>query len=88
MDAEDPGLVLASDAPAEQVVLRAQSERRLQAAVSGLPDEQAVVLRKNFFEDKPHSMIADELDLPLGTVKSRLRLALGKLREAMKDLDR
>jgi RNA polymerase sigma-70 factor (ECF subfamily) len=46
-----------------------------------------LVLRKNFFEDKPHGIIADELNLPLGTVKSRVRLALAKLRDALRDLD-
>jgi RNA polymerase sigma factor (sigma-70 family) len=76
------------DVPSDQLVSRAQSERRLQAEISGLPEEQATVLRKSFFEDKPHSIIANELELPLGTVKSRLRLALAKLREALKDMDR
>jgi RNA polymerase sigma factor (sigma-70 family) len=88
VDLEDPALMSDVDVPSDQMVSRAQSERRLQAVISGLPDEQAAVLRKNFFEDKPHSIIANELDLPLGTVKSRLRLALAKLREALKDLDR
>ena len=45
------------------------------------------MLRKNFFEDKPHDEIAAELALPLGTVKSRLRLALAKLRQAMRGID-
>jgi RNA polymerase sigma factor (sigma-70 family) len=88
VDLEDPALMEAPEATADQVVLRTQSEHRLQEAVSALPDEQAAVLRKSFFEDKPHSIIAGELDLPLGTVKSRLRLALAKLREALKDLER
>ena len=39
-----------------------------------------MVLRLSFFGDKPHSEIARELGLPLGTVKSRVRLALGRLR--------
>jgi RNA polymerase sigma-70 factor (ECF subfamily) len=45
------------------------------------------VLRKNFFEDKSHGVIAEELALPLGTVKSRVRLALAKLRQAIGSLD-
>ena len=49
-------------------------------AVEKLPAAQAQLLRIFYFDEKPHSVIADELGLPLGTVKSRLRLALSKLR--------
>jgi len=86
IDLNDPALV--QDAAVVDVVI-AQNEvgRRLHAAVEALPEEQAVVLRKNFFEDKPHNQIAAELALPLGTVKSRLRLALAKLRLAMRGVD-
>ena len=73
--------------PADLVIAQGELGRRLHAAVAALPEEQAVVLRKNFFEDKPHGAIASELGLPLGTVKSRLRLALSKLREAMRGLE-
>ena len=52
-------------------------------AVAQLPAEQAELLHIFYFEEKPHSVIAAELGLPLGTVKSRLRLALGKLRVLM-----
>jgi RNA polymerase sigma-70 factor, ECF subfamily len=41
------------------------------------------VIRKAFFEDKTHTVIAEEMGLPLGTVKSRIRLALGRLREKL-----
>lgn len=51
--------------------------------IAGLPDDQLVVIRKAFFEDKTHVVIAEELALPLGTVKSRIRMALGRLRQAM-----
>jgi RNA polymerase sigma-70 factor (ECF subfamily) len=56
----------------------------LDAAIDALPEDQAKILRMAFFEDKSHSAIAKETRLPLGTVKSRLRLALGKLRAALK----
>lgn len=52
----------------------------IRRAIAALPSEQAELLRIFYFEDKTHSVIADELGLPLGTVKSRLRLAVGKLR--------
>lgn len=45
----------------------------------GLPDEQRQIVYKVYFEGKSHSEIAKELDLPLGTIKSRLRLAMKKL---------
>jgi RNA polymerase sigma-70 factor (ECF subfamily) len=87
IDADDPMLVEDPAPQAELVIAQGELGRRLHAAVAALPEEQAVVLRKNFFEDKPHGAIASELALPLGTVKSRLRLALSKLREAMRGLE-
>lgn len=52
----------------------------LRNAIATLPDEQKKLLSIFYFEEKSHSTIAEELGLPLGTVKSRLRLALAKLR--------
>jgi len=51
--------------------------------MAGLSADQLTVIRMAFFEDKTHTVIAEELRLPLGTVKSRIRLALGRLREAL-----
>lgn len=62
---------------------QAQTREILQRAVAELPEEQAELLHMAFFEDKTHQKIADETGLPLGTVKSRLRLALKKLREGL-----
>jgi RNA polymerase sigma factor (sigma-70 family) len=87
IDPEDPALLRDPAPDAYVVTERGEMGRRLSAAVALLPEEQAVVLRKNFFEDKAHGEIASELALPLGTVKSRLRLALGKLRQAMRGLE-
>jgi RNA polymerase sigma-70 factor (ECF subfamily) len=64
----------------DEAVVRAQSEERIRAALETLSEEQRQVVRLSFFEDRPHSEIAERLSLPLGTVKSRLRLALIKLR--------
>ncbi len=58
----------------------AQAGEAVRSALAVLPEEQLLVLKKAFFEDKAHSAIAEELDLPLGTVKSRIRLALARLR--------
>jgi len=66
----DPGD--ASDATRVRIVMR--------EAVDALPADQKLVLEKAFYEDKSHSQVAEELQLPLGTVKSRIRLALSRLR--------
>jgi RNA polymerase sigma factor (sigma-70 family) len=82
-DLEDPALAGegGESAPRGDQFAEAQQTRRVvMRAVEQLPAEQAQLLRIFYFEEKPHSAIADELGLPLGTVKSRLRLALAKLR--------
>jgi RNA polymerase sigma-70 factor (ECF subfamily) len=57
-----------------------QSEERVRKALSSLPNEQLRVVELSFFEEKAHPEIARLLDIPLGTVKSRLRLAMDRLR--------
>ncbi|GLQ30801.1 sigma-70 family RNA polymerase sigma factor [Litoribrevibacter albus] len=47
--------------------------------ITALPDEQRQIVYMVYFEGKTHSEISNELDLPLGTIKSRLRLAMKKL---------
>jgi len=60
-----------------------QKKALLHQFVAHLSTEQIEVVEKAFYQDKPHSAIAEDLDLPLGTVKSRIRLALGRLRMLM-----
>jgi RNA polymerase sigma-70 factor (ECF subfamily) len=67
----------------EQSVNAAQSGQAVRTAMAGLPAEQMQIIQMAFFEDKSHSVIAAELKLPLGTVKSRIRLALSRMRTAM-----
>lgn len=82
---EDPGPAI-YDAPlAERALELAYDSERLQDALQTLPETQATVISMSFLEDKTHSMIADELDIPLGTVKSRLRLAFRRLRNVLGD---
>jgi RNA polymerase sigma-70 factor, ECF subfamily len=69
-----------SDEAPDDAVARVQTEEQMRAALDLLSDEQRRVVELAFYEDSPHSEIAERLDLPLGTVKSRLRLALNKLR--------
>ena len=56
-----------------------RNSEMLHESMKALPEEQSLILRKVYLEDKSHSEIAEELELPLGTVKSRVRLALNKL---------
>lgn len=58
----------------------------IQAGITQLPLEQRQVIGKVFLEDKSHQEAADDLNLPLGTVKSRIRLALKKLRIGLEEL--
>jgi RNA polymerase sigma-70 factor (ECF subfamily) len=75
-------LVLGLDAefPPDHRLEAAEEARSLNAAVVDLPEEQASLLRLAFYQGKSHSAIAAQVGLPLGTVKSRLRLALARLR--------
>ncbi|MCP4808069.1 MAG: sigma-70 family RNA polymerase sigma factor [Proteobacteria bacterium] len=68
---------------ADRVAHVAARDRRLREALSTLPEDQAVILRRNYYEDTPQRQIAADLDLPVGTVKSRTRLAFKRLREAL-----
>jgi RNA polymerase sigma-70 factor (ECF subfamily) len=56
-------------------------------ALKALPQEQQEVARLHFYEDLSHAEIAAQLNTPLGTVKSRLRLASEKLRTHLKDFN-
>ena len=57
--------------------------RSVHAALDGLPAEQREVVRLAYFQGFTHSEIASELAIPMGTVKTRLRLALDKLRTSL-----
>lgn len=76
----------ANEKTPEKESLLAERARRIRAAVRNLPVEQLDVIRLSFFEDKPHAEIAEQLSLPLGTVKSRVRLAMTRLRGLVGDL--
>jgi len=66
-----------------EVYEMAQENRRLGAALATLPDKQRVLIERAYYGDLSHSEIADETGLPLGTIKSRIRLALDRLRHQM-----
>jgi RNA polymerase sigma-70 factor, ECF subfamily len=82
-DPSDPMLV-PEDAIAPDAALSAQErQERLATAIQGLPPEQLDLVREAFYQAKTHAEIAAQTQLPLGTVKSRLRLAFGRLRRAL-----
>jgi RNA polymerase sigma-70 factor, ECF subfamily len=84
IEAEDWLTVFAGEPEeADKSVLAGQTYSRVKELMAGLSADQLAVIRKAFFEDKTHTAIAEELGLPLGTVKSRIRLALGRLRDAL-----
>jgi RNA polymerase sigma-70 factor (ECF subfamily) len=75
------------DAPqADAQVASAQSDERVRAALSQLSTDQLRVIELSFFEEKAHADIAKMLNIPLGTVKSRLRLAMNRLRSLLSEL--
>ena len=83
---EHAATIPSEDAPPDVTVEQQQREVRVQAALGELPPEQVEVVTLAFIEGLPHSEIAERLSLPLGTVKSRIRLAYGKLRDALEEL--
>ncbi len=68
---------------ADALALQQETER-LGAAIAQLPEKQKDLIEKAYFHDLSHSEIADQTGLPLGTIKSRIRLALDRLRHQMK----
>ncbi len=84
-DPHDPLLQGVTDVGPDQSVGLAEERAILASALRHLPDDQAALIKKSFYEDKTHTDIAAEMNLPLGTVKSRIRLALEKLRYGMRD---
>ena len=64
----------------ESQVAAVQLEQRVREAMAQLSSEQLRVIELSFFEEKAHGEIAEQLQIPLGTVKSRSRLALARLR--------
>jgi RNA polymerase sigma-70 factor, ECF subfamily len=76
----------ADDEPPDVTVEQRQRLARVRAVLKELPPDQVEVVTLAFMEGLPHPEIAERLSLPLGTVKSRIRLAYGKLRTALEDL--
>ena len=77
-----------SDEPASDDILTIKQEtERVARALKEIPAEQSQVIMLSFVDDIPQNEIAARLNLPLGTVKSRMRLAYGHLRKALEILN-
>ena len=83
LDAEDPMLQPAEAEQPDITVNRAQIETKVREVIETLPEEQLVLLKAAFYEGLSHSEIAKTYGLPLGTVKSRIRLAFMRLRGSL-----
>lgn len=85
LDPEEP-MILPSGVEAPDARIDAMEiETRVRVAMQGLPKEQLLLIRLAFYEGLSHREIAEKLDVPLGTVKSRIRLAFLKMKTRLDD---
>jgi RNA polymerase sigma-70 factor (ECF subfamily) len=85
-DPNDPLFVPAGEKQADDSIAEAQDAARVREAIATLPPDQQEVLRLSFYEDMSHGQISSALGLPLGTVKSRIRLAFRRIRSGLGEL--
>ena len=83
LDADDPALQPSQPESADDIIEAEEREERVRKAMLDLPEEQAVLVKQAFFLGRSHSQIAEDTGLPLGTVKSRIRLAFSRLRRSL-----
>ncbi|AKI02996.1 RNA polymerase sigma factor, sigma-70 family [Hoeflea sp. IMCC20628] len=87
LDPDDPALQPSQPEAADDAMDAEHRDERVRKAMLDLPEEQALLVRQAFFLGKSHSQIADDTGLPLGTVKSRIRLAFSRLRRTLENDD-
>ena len=85
LDAEDPFFHPPEAEAPDEAVSGTERDEIVRNAIAELPEEQQETLKLAFYDGMTHSEIAEARNLPLGTVKSRFRLAFGKLKEALDD---
>jgi RNA polymerase sigma factor (sigma-70 family) len=83
VEPDDPVFDVVDDVDLEGEMDASQREAAVRAAMSELPQEQLSLLRLAFFDGLSHSEISEATGLPLGTVKSRIRLAFTRLRRTL-----
>ena len=80
LDEETSNAIIDTAAAPDEVLDGVQLQSVVRLSMSCLPNEQLDLIRLAFFEGLSHTEIADRTGLPLGTVKSRIRLAFARLR--------
>lgn len=85
LDPNDPSFLPQEEPRPDEHAARGERDSLIRKAFAELPPNQHKVVAMHFYEDQPHSAIAEKLGLPLGTVKSRLRLAFEKIRRTLGD---
>ena len=80
LDPEDPALLPEAPPSADDALSALEQEERARVVLAELPSEQLSLLQQAFYEGLSHREIAERNGLPLGTVKSRIRLAFTKMR--------
>jgi RNA polymerase sigma factor (sigma-70 family) len=82
-DERDPAWVPAGVVASDEVVDERRRAERVQQALDALPEPQRQVLHEAFYEARSYATIAEEQGVPLGTIKSRARLAFERLRSKL-----
>jgi len=85
LDPEEPMILPSGVTPPDEQVEALETETRVRAAMRDLPEEQLRLLQLAFYEGLSHSEIAERIGVPLGTVKSRIRLAFAKMKARLDD---
>jgi len=86
-DLNDPSFFQIPVDKSDDILQRVEEEKKIKNALKNLPPEQAKLILSAYYEENSHRKIADETNLPLGTVKSRIRLAINRLRTQLEELE-
>lgn len=83
LDPQEPMLLPTEPEPVDDEIDSRQRDERVRVALASLPEEQLELVKMAFFLGLSHSQIAEQVGLPLGTVKSRIRLAFQRMRRIL-----